>query len=86
MRAVNALLTAGRGQRIAIIAGSGVGKSVLMGQMIPGAQRRPRRTAALAGRSTTRSKPLRRTPPAARAPRARNSSQWTNGRLPDPPA
>ena len=34
---VNALLTAGVGQRIAIIAGSGVGKSVLMGQMIAGA-------------------------------------------------
>src|SRR3546814_10298831 len=38
VRAVNALLTAGRGQRIAIIAGSGVGKSVLMGQMIQGAE------------------------------------------------
>jgi flagellum-specific ATP synthase len=37
VRAVNALLTAGVGQRIAIIAGSGVGKSVLMGQMIAGA-------------------------------------------------
>jgi flagellum-specific ATP synthase len=38
VRAVNALLTAGRGQRIAIMAGSGVGKSVLMGQMIQGAE------------------------------------------------
>lgn len=38
VRAVNALLTAGRGQRIAIVAGSGVGKSVLMGQMIAGTQ------------------------------------------------
>lgn len=38
VRAVNALLTAGRGQRIAIVAGSGVGKSVLMGQMIAGAE------------------------------------------------
>jgi len=38
VRAVNALLTAGRGQRIAIMAGSGVGKSVLMGQMIAGAE------------------------------------------------
>ncbi|WP_443969477.1 FliI/YscN family ATPase [Sphingobium sp. CR28] len=38
VRAVNALLTAGCGQRIAIIAGSGVGKSVLMGQMIQGAE------------------------------------------------
>ena len=37
VRAVNALLTAGTGQRIAIVAGSGVGKSVLMGQMIAGA-------------------------------------------------
>jgi len=37
VRAVNALLTAGVGQRIAIAAGSGVGKSVLMGQMIQGA-------------------------------------------------
>jgi flagellum-specific ATP synthase len=37
VRAVNALLTAGVGQRIALIAGSGVGKSVLMGQMLAGA-------------------------------------------------
>ena len=37
VRAINALLTAGVGQRIAICAGSGVGKSVLMGQMIAGA-------------------------------------------------
>jgi flagellum-specific ATP synthase len=37
VRAVNALLTAGVGQRIAIVAGSGVGKSVLMGQMLAGA-------------------------------------------------
>jgi len=38
VRAVDALLTAGRGQRIAIVAGSGVGKSVLMGQMIAGTE------------------------------------------------
>lgn len=38
VRAINALLTAGVGQRIALIAGSGVGKSVLMGQMIAGAE------------------------------------------------
>ncbi len=38
VRAVNALLTAGVGQRIAIMAGSGVGKSVLTGQMIQGAE------------------------------------------------
>lgn len=38
VRAVNALLTAGVGQRIAIVAGSGVGKSVLMGQIIAGAE------------------------------------------------
>ena len=37
VRAINAMLTAGVGQRIAIVAGSGVGKSVLMGQMIAGA-------------------------------------------------
>lgn len=37
VRAVNALLTVGIGQRVAIVAGSGVGKSVLMGQMIAGA-------------------------------------------------
>ncbi len=36
VRSINALLTAGEGQRIAIIAGSGVGKSVLMGQMLAG--------------------------------------------------
>lgn len=38
VRAVNALVTAGVGQRIAIVAGSGVGKSVLMGQVIAGAK------------------------------------------------
>ncbi|USI73721.1 FliI/YscN family ATPase [Sphingomonas morindae] len=38
VRAINGLLTAGVGQRIAICAGSGVGKSVLMGQMIQGAE------------------------------------------------
>ncbi|MGQ2941184.1 MAG: FliI/YscN family ATPase [Blastomonas fulva] len=34
VRAINALLTAGHGQRIAVAAGSGVGKSVLIGQII----------------------------------------------------
>ena len=34
VRAINGLLTAGYGQRIAIAAGSGVGKSVLIGQII----------------------------------------------------
>ncbi len=33
IRAINALTTVGRGQRIGIMAGSGVGKSVLMGMM-----------------------------------------------------
>ncbi|MEK9856470.1 MAG: FliI/YscN family ATPase, partial [Rhodobiaceae bacterium] len=33
VRAINALLTVGKGQRIGIIAGSGVGKSVLLGMM-----------------------------------------------------
>lgn len=33
VRAINATLTVGRGQRVAIMAGSGVGKSVLMGMM-----------------------------------------------------
>ncbi len=33
VRAINALLTIGRGQRIGLLAGSGVGKSVLMGMM-----------------------------------------------------
>lgn len=36
VRAINGLLTVGVGQRVAIIAGSGVGKSVLMGQMLAG--------------------------------------------------
>lgn len=36
VRAINGLLTVGEGQRVAIIAGSGVGKSVLMGQLIAG--------------------------------------------------
>jgi flagellum-specific ATP synthase len=38
VRAINALLTAGVGQRIAIAAGSGVGKSVLMGQILAGSE------------------------------------------------
>ena len=38
VRAINGLLTIGEGQRVAIIAGSGVGKSVLMGQMIAGTE------------------------------------------------
>jgi flagellum-specific ATP synthase len=38
VRAVNALLTIGEGQRVAIVAGSGVGKSVLMGQILAGVQ------------------------------------------------
>jgi flagellum-specific ATP synthase len=33
VRAINSLLTVGRGQRLGIIAGSGVGKSVLLGMM-----------------------------------------------------
>lgn len=33
IRAINALLTLGRGQRVGIMAGSGVGKSVLLGQI-----------------------------------------------------
>ena len=33
VRAINSLLTAGKGQRVGIIAGSGVGKSVLLGMM-----------------------------------------------------
>ncbi|HMS19823.1 FliI/YscN family ATPase [uncultured Sphingorhabdus sp.] len=37
VRAINALLSLGEGQRVALIAGSGVGKSVLMGQMLAGA-------------------------------------------------
>ena len=39
VRAINGLLTAGKGQRIGIMAGSGVGKSVLLGMMArnPGA-------------------------------------------------
>lgn len=36
IRAINGLVTMGRGQRVAIIAGSGVGKSVMMGQMLEG--------------------------------------------------
>lgn len=36
VRAINGLLTIGEGQRVAIIAGSGVGKSVLMGQILNG--------------------------------------------------
>ncbi len=37
VRSINAILAVGVGQRVAIVAGSGVGKSVLMGQMLAGA-------------------------------------------------
>lgn len=37
VRAIDALLTLGRGQRVGLIAGSGVGKSVLMHQLVRGA-------------------------------------------------
>ena len=37
VRAINALLTVGVGQRVALVAGSGVGKSVMMGQIVAGA-------------------------------------------------
>lgn len=33
MRAINAMLTLGRGQRVGLFAGSGVGKSTLLGMM-----------------------------------------------------
>jgi F0F1-type ATP synthase beta subunit len=33
IRAINSLLTVGRGQRMGLFAGSGVGKSVLLGMM-----------------------------------------------------
>jgi flagellum-specific ATP synthase len=38
VRAINGLMTMGEGQRVAIIAGSGVGKSVLMGQILQGTE------------------------------------------------
>ncbi len=38
MRAINGLLTLGRGQRMGLIAGSGVGKSVLMGMLTRGSE------------------------------------------------
>ena len=38
IRALDALLTLGRGQRVGLIAGSGVGKSVLMQQLVRGAE------------------------------------------------
>lgn len=38
VRAINGLLTLGVGQRVAIVSGSGVGKSVLMGQILDGAE------------------------------------------------
>jgi flagellum-specific ATP synthase len=38
VRAINGLLTLGQGQRVGIMAGSGVGKSVLLGMMVRAAQ------------------------------------------------
>lgn len=38
VRAINSLITVGKGQRIGIMAGSGVGKSVLLGQMAKSTQ------------------------------------------------
>ena len=38
IRVIDALLTLGRGQRVGIFAGSGVGKTVLLGQLLAGAE------------------------------------------------
>src|SRR3546814_20319765 len=38
VRAINGLLTIGQGQRVGIIAGSGVGKSVLLGMIVRAAE------------------------------------------------
>src|SRR3546814_9157676 len=40
VRAINGLLTIGQGQRVGIIAGSGVGKSVLLGMIVRAAEAR----------------------------------------------
>ena len=42
VRAINGLLTIGQGQRVGIMAGSGVGKSVLLGMIVRAAQGRCR--------------------------------------------
>jgi ABC-type dipeptide/oligopeptide/nickel transport system ATPase subunit len=76
IRAINALLTVGRGQRLGLFAGSGVGKSVLLGMMA-------RYTAA----DRDRGRPDRRTRPRSEGvhrtePRRRTACPLGGGRRP----
>ena len=83
VRAINALLTVGRGQRIGLFAGTGVGKSVLLGMMARyTAGRRDRgradRRARPRGEGIHRGHPRRRGPARARwsSPRRPTRRRW----------
>ncbi len=77
VRAINAMLTVGRGQRMGLFAGSGVGKSVLLGMMARYTTRRRHR-----GRPDRRARPrgqgVHRAH--ARAPRAWRAPCWSRRR------
>ena len=67
IRAINSLLTVGRGQRLGLFAGSGVGKSVLLGMMARYTaggchRRRPDRRTRSRGQGVHRAKPRCRRP------------------------
>jgi flagellum-specific ATP synthase len=66
VRAINTMLTVGRGQRIGLFAGTGVGKSVLLGMMARYTcrrdRRRPDRRARPRGEGIHRGHPRRRGP------------------------
>ncbi len=73
VRAIDGLLTCGRGQRIGVFGGSGVGKSTLLGMMAQGHGGR-RRGHRADRRARPRGSQLPRARPRARRPQARPSS------------
>jgi flagellum-specific ATP synthase len=74
VRAINGLLTIGQGQRVGIMAGSGVGKSVLLGMMVRAAQAEVVVIGLIGERSAAKSPIFSRPRCSARRVRARLSS------------
>ena len=92
VRAINAMLTVGRGQRIGLFAGTGVGKSVLLGMMARYTQRRrdrrrPDRRTRPRSEGIHRAHPRRGRPARARSwwPRRPTRRRWCACRAPTTP-